>query len=335
MRVSSIKSELETTASTLNEFLLPYLDGEPKELYRASSHYIKTGGKRLRPFMVVKSCEMFGGSLKRALPAAGAVELVHNFTLVHDDIMDNDEIRHGSPTVHKSYGIPLAIIGGDILFSKAFEMLLIHGLEVGISAESITEMAGRLSLACIDICEGQALDVGQASMSAIPSEEDYITMVGKKTAALFEVSCALGVLSSLEYTKRDVDSLASFGRHIGIAFQLVDDLIGVVGDSKLTGKSAGNDIREGKKTLPIVLSLQKARGREKEKLQSVFGSKKASQAQIHDAVGIITDLGIEKKVREEAKKHMNSALRSLSIYAQSAAREALELSAEFIVGRSL
>ncbi|TLY06707.1 MAG: polyprenyl synthetase family protein, partial [Thaumarchaeota archaeon] len=119
MKASSIKSELESYACTVNEFILRSLEGKPKELYQASSHLIRTGGKRLRPFMVIKSCEMLGGSVKRALPAAAAVELVHNFTLVHDDIMDNDEIRHGTSTVHRYYGMPLAILAGDILFSKS------------------------------------------------------------------------------------------------------------------------------------------------------------------------------------------------------------------------
>src|SRR5437867_2945790 len=103
MKASSIKSELESYACTVNEFILRSLEGKPKELYQASSHLIRTGGKRLRPFMVIKSCEMLGGSVKRALPAAAAVGLVHNFTLVHDDIMDNDEMRHGTSTVHRYY----------------------------------------------------------------------------------------------------------------------------------------------------------------------------------------------------------------------------------------
>src|SRR5437667_10660716 len=140
MKASSIKSELESYACTVNEFILRSLEGKPKELYQASSHLIRTGGKRLRPFMVIKSCEMLGGSVKRALPAAAAVELVHNFTLVHDDIMDNDEIRHGTSTVHRYYGMPLAILAGDILFSKSFQLITFNGRKVGIPDSDITSM---------------------------------------------------------------------------------------------------------------------------------------------------------------------------------------------------
>ncbi|MGH9990886.1 MAG: polyprenyl synthetase family protein, partial [Nitrososphaera sp.] len=232
MKADSIKSELESYASTVNNFILAFVEGKPKELYQASSHYIRTGGKRLRPFMVLKGCEMLGGSAERALPAAAAVELVHNFTLVHDDIMDNDEIRHGTATVHRYYGMPLAILAGDILFSKAFELLTFNCRKAGIPDKSIIDMVEHLSFACTEICEGQAIDVEVASSAKFPSVQHYIDMIGKKTATLFEVSCALGALSSPNHTASDIRNLSSFGRNIGIAFQLIDDLIGIIGDPK-------------------------------------------------------------------------------------------------------
>jgi geranylgeranyl diphosphate synthase type I len=197
-------------------------------------------------------------------------------------------------------------------------------------------MVGRLSRACTDICEGQAIDIGVASSSKFPKDEDYIKMIGKKTAALFEVSCALGALSAPDHSDRDVENLSSFGRNIGIAFQLVDDLIGVVGDPKLTGKAAGNDIREGKKTYPILLAIDKAKDEKKDKILKVFGAKdKASNADIKEAVRIISDIGIEQGVRDAARKYMNNALRSIETYGESDARRSLQFSADFVVGRSL
>lgn len=337
MKASSIKGELESCASTVNDFILSSLaDGRPKELYQASSHYIRTGGKRLRPFMAIKSCELLGGTIKRALPAAAAVELVHNFTLVHDDIMDNDEMRHGTSTVHRYYGLPLAILAGDILFSKAFKLLTHDCSKAGISSSSVSKMVELLSDACTDICEGQAIDVDVASSSKFPSGPQYINMIGKKTAALFEVSCAMGALAAESHTSADVQNLAMFGRNIGIAFQLVDDLIGVVGDPKLTGKAAGNDLREGKKTYPILLALKNARGEEKEKILKVFGAtKNASAADIREAARVISEIGIEADVRSAAKEHMGRALRSIEGYGDSDARRSLQYAAEFVVGRSL
>jgi geranylgeranyl diphosphate synthase type I len=335
MRASSMKSELDSCAFSVNEFLLSQLEGKPKALYQASSHYIRSGGKRLRPFMVIKSCELLGGTIKRALPAAGAVELVHNFTLVHDDIMDNDEMRHGVATVHHQYGLPLAILGGDILFSKAFEILSYNGRKVGINEKEITEMVGRLANSCTVICEGQTIDIDFASNAKFPSEAQYIDMIGKKTAALFEVSCAIGALSSPNPSDKDVDNLASFGRHIGVAFQLVDDLIGAIGDPKVTGKAAGNDIREGKKTLPILLALRKAKGDERDRLMKVFGSKAASAQEIKDAVKVVSDMGIDEDVRNAARQHMAKALGSIEGYSNADARRSLQFAADFIVGRSL
>ena len=335
MRASSIKSELESYASTVNEFILTSLEGRPKELYHASSHLIRTGGKRLRPFMVIKSCEILGGTVKRALPAAAAVELVHNFTLVHDDIMDNDEMRHGTATVHRYYGLPLAILAGDILFSKSFQLITFNGRKAGINDRDITSMIEQLSRACIEICEGQAIDIGFASSTKFPRESDYIKMIGKKTAALFEVSCALGAISAANHTERDVANLSSFGKNIGIAFQLVDDLIGVVGDPKLTGKAAGNDIREGKKTYPILLALNNSNSKNKDKILKIFGSKAASSEDIKEAVKVISDIGIDEGVRSAARKHMNDALKAIEGYSDSDARRSLQFSAEFVVGRSL
>jgi geranylgeranyl diphosphate synthase type I len=337
MKAIDIKDELETNASSVNQYILSLLEGDPIELYRASSHYIKSGGKRLRPFLVIKSSELFGGNLRRALPAAAAVELVHNFSLVHDDIMDNDDMRHSVQTVHKHYGMPLAILAGDILFSKAFELLAVNGRAKGISEKAICEMVAKLSSACIQVCEGQATDVQLASMNnklSIDSPQ-YINMISKKTAALFELSCALGVLSAPNSSAIDVERLSWFGRNIGIAFQLVDDLIGITGDPKLTGKAVGNDLREGKKTYPILLALRNAKGENRSKILKIFGRKNASASDLKEAVGTISNIGIDQEIRLAARTHIEKAVQSLADYADSEAKRALESSASFIVERSL
>ncbi len=203
MNISEIDEEMESTASDINEYMLMRLKGNPSELYSASAHYISSGGKRLRPFMVVKACEMFGGTKIMALPAAASVEMIHNFSLVHDDIMDNDDVRHSVPTVHKSYGLPLAILAGDVLFSKAYLMIVKNCAILGISSSRICEMVSRLSNACVDVCEGQALDLGMAFEDKFVDEQEYISMITKKTAALFGLSCALGVLSAPDSNEKD------------------------------------------------------------------------------------------------------------------------------------
>lgn len=162
MSSEDIKTEINFIASKINQFILNNISGEPLGLFTASLHYIKSGGKRLRPFMTVKSSELLNGNLQSSLPAAASVELIHNFTLVHDDIMDNDNIRHNVATVHRQFGIPLAILAGDVLFSKAFQVISIYGKKVGIDESVLLRMVELLSTSCINVCEGQALDLQMA-----------------------------------------------------------------------------------------------------------------------------------------------------------------------------
>lgn len=330
----SLKQQLDSTASRVNNFILSTLEGKPKDLYLASSHYVRSGGKRLRPFMVIKSCEVLGGSVERALPVAAAVEMVHNFTLVHDDIMDKDEVRHNVPTVHKYYGLPLAILAGDVLFSKAFQVVADNGKKAGLPDNVISQLVSKLSQSCIDLSEGQAMDIDMASNTKFPSESQYINMINKKTAALFSVSCELGAMCALA-NKADIENLAEFGRNMGIAFQIVDDLIGVVGDPKVTKKPVGNDIREGKKTLPILLAIKKAKGEERDKILKVFGSKNATNLELKAAVHILASIGVDDDVRKMARFYASKAMNALKSYKDSNAKHALQSLADFIVERTL
>lgn len=334
MNIDNTVKDLEEIALRVNDFILSHLNGNPRELYAASSSYIISGGKRLRPYLVIKSCEMFGGSEDKAIPAAAAVELVHNFSLIHDDIIDNDDIRHGIPTVHRKYGLPLALISGDILFSKAFEVLS-EGSKLGLEDKIIKKMVSKLSSSCVYVCEGQAMDTAMAAYENIPTTEEYLEMIGKKTAALFEVSCAMGTLSSSNSSDIDINNLAIFGRHIGVAFQLVDDLIGVVGNTRITGKAVGNDIREGKKTYPILLALRNANNNEKSKIIRALGNKTGSRDELDAAVNVISSLNIEGEVRELAYYEMEQGIGLLEKYVENHAKRALISSAKFIVQRSL
>ena len=330
----SLKQQLESTASMVDDFILSVLEGKPKELYLASSHYIRTGGKRLRPFLLIKSCELLGGNVRKALPVAAAIEMIHNFTLVHDDIMDNDEVRHDVPTVHKQYGLPLAILGGDILFMKAFQSITTHGAKAGLPENVIVELIAKLIRSCLDVSEGQALDVGMASNTKFSSGAQYIGMIGKKTAALFETSCELGAVCA-QTNNRDVDNLAKFGRNLGIAFQLVDDLIGVAGDPKVTKKPVGNDIREGKKTLPILLAIKKAKGQDRDKILRVFGTKNVSEIELKEAVSVLVSVGVDRDVRNMARFYARKAIDSIKGYNDSKAKRALQSLADFVVERTL
>ncbi len=321
--------QIENNAKIVNKYLNSKLKGNPKKLYDAAGHLIVNGGKRLRPYMVIRSCQILGGKSSTAMIAASAVEMVHNFTLVHDDIMDNDEMRHGVPTVHKKFGMPIAILAGDVLFSKAFQIIS----ESKLPPNANTHLISRLAKACVDVCEGQLLDIKMADEKRIPTEAEYITMIGKKTAALFDVSCAMGAICATNKPK-DISNLSGFGRNLGIAFQITDDLIGVMGDPKVTKKPVGNDLREGKKSLPILMAIKLAKNNEKKIILKAFGNSKISKKDLNKAVEVIRSLGIEEKVRNQALKYAEKSEKSLIKYKGTAKIELTAL-LDFVVRRSV
>jgi len=331
MEISKMKktNTIEKNAKIVNKYLNSKIKGDPKMLYDAASHLIIHGGKRLRPHMVMKSCQILGGSTSIAMPAASAVEMIHNFTLVHDDIMDNDEIRHGVSTVHKKFGMPIAILAGDVLFSKAYQIIS----NAKLSNDVKVQLISRLAKACVDVCEGQLLDVKMAEEKGIPTQTEYITMIGKKTAALFDVSCSMGAICAT-VNQKDISNLSNFGRNLGIAFQITDDLIGVMGDSKITKKPVGNDLREGKKSLPILMAIKLAKGKDKKIILKAFGNSKVSKNELEKAVDVIRSLGIEKEVRKQALNYAEMAEKSLSKYSGSAKIELIDL-LDFVVKRSV
>ena len=323
-----ITNQIEKNAKIVDKYLNLKLKGNPKKLYDAAGHLIVHGGKRLRPYMVSKSCQILGGKVSNAIPAASAIEMVHNFTLVHDDIMDNDEIRHGVSTVHKKFGMAVAILAGDVLFSKAFQIIS----ESKLSANATTKLVSRLAKACVDVCEGQLLDVKMANEKKIPTQSEYITMICKKTAALFDVSCAMGAICATNKSN-DISNLSSFGRNLGIAFQITDDLMGVMGDPKVTKKPVGNDLREGKKSLPILMAIKSAKGKNKKIILKAFGNSKATKKDLNKAVEVIRSLGIEENVRKQALKYAEKAEKSLSKYSDASKTDLIAL-LDFVVMRS-
>jgi len=321
-------NKIEKNAKIVNKSLNSKLKGNPKKLYDAAGHLIIHGGKRLRPYMVIKSCQILRGKISNAMLAASAVEMVHNFTLVHDDIMDNDEMRHGVPTVHKKFGMSVAILAGDVLFSKAFQIIT----ESKLSSNATTKLVSRLSKACVDVCEGQLLDIKMAEEKKIPTQTEYITMISKKTAALFDVSCAMGAICATNKSN-DISNLSSFGKNLGIAFQITDDLIGVMGNPKITKKPVGNDLREGKKSLPILMAIKSAKGKNKKIILKAFGNSKATRNDLNKAVKVIRSLGIEENVRKQALKYAEKAEKSLSKYSDASKTDLIEL-LDFVVMRS-
>ena len=317
------------SAEQITAYLRRALSGSPERLYEAANHLIVHGGKRLRPYLLLQTCQMMDGTADEAMAAAGAVEMIHNFSLVHDDIMDNDDTRHGVPTTHKKYGASLAILAGDTLFSRAYSTLS----GCALPAETRATLVSRLAGACVDICEGQWMDVSMGESKAIPSPSEYTAMIRKKTSTLFGVSCSMGAICA-RARPSDIENASSFGLNLGTAFQITDDLIGVTGDPRLTRKPVGNDIREGKKSLPILMSLESAQGAQRDAILGAFGNANATADETAAAVLAIRKLGIEDTIRERAATYADAARRSLEPYS-GAHRDNLESLLDFVVKRSL
>lgn len=210
-------------------------------------------GKRIRPVLVLLACEAAGTPASQALPAAAAVELLHNFSLIHDDIEDDSPMRRHRPTVWALWGRPQAINVGDSMFTLA-RASLTHLRTLGLPAEQTLEATRIFDETCLRLTEGQYLDMSFETRMDVTVDE-YLAMIGGKTAALIAASLELGALVGGAGTA-DRGHLAEFGRHLGLAFQIQDDILGIWGDEALTGKSAESDILTRKKSLPIVYALQ-------------------------------------------------------------------------------
>ena len=323
-----LKVELKRIAEKVTKFIIDNLDKEPGLLYDAGLHLIKSGGKRLRPFIVIKFYNLYRKDEDPVLPAAAALELVHNFSLIHDDIMDRDDFRHNVPTVHRAFGDAMAILAGDALFAKAFELLTITP---ALSDERLRKAVTVLSKASIELCKGQTEDV--TSFKREFNESYYYSLINKKTSSLLAASSSVGCIAG-GGDDGDLKVAEAYGRKLGLAFQLVDDLLGIVGDPDVTGKPVGGDLREGKKTVPIYLALKRATPSEKEVIMRIYGRKDAPQEEVERAVSVIKGLGVGEEVRGMADRYAKEALDRLDLLPKGPGRRWLVELVDFVVKRA-
>ncbi len=312
----------------IDEILTPK---RPEVLYEASRHLVLAGGKRLRPFLTMKACEAVGGEPKDAIPFAAAFEILHNFTLVHDDVMDNDPVRRGAPTVHTMYGVPMAICAGDLLFAKVYEAMVSHA-PMGMSANRVNQCIARATKATIELCEGQVLDVSFPNTADV-TEDDYIFMVGGKTSSLFRACAEVGAIVGGAKT-RQVKALGKFAYEAGIAFQIMDDYLGATADEKTLGKPVGSDIREGKKTIIMIHALKHAKGKQREKILGALGKHKATPQEIADINKILVDIGSVDYALKKGDKYIASAKKRFDALPETQAKKDLFALVDYFTARS-
>ena len=278
---------------------------EPADLYEPVRHVLAGEGKRVRPILVLLAAEAFEVETERALPAALAVEVFHNFTLVHDDIMDHADSRRGQPTVHRKWNASTAILSGDYLMSLAYELLArtrVHNLNALL--ETFSRMVTRL-------CEGQSLDKAFETRRHV-SVDDYLRMIDRKTAALIQASLELGgQIGEASSETREV--LRRTGRHIGRAFQIQDDLLDLVADNDRWGKQIGGDLIEGKKTFLLLRALERAEGEEFTWFFRIIESGGLPEENVDEARDRMERLGILQEARSAVAHHSAAAKDELDL----------------------
>jgi geranylgeranyl diphosphate synthase type II len=267
---------------------------KPKSLYDPLDYVMRLGGKRIRPLLTILAYSLFKSDARKIVPLAVAVEVFHNFTLLHDDIMDNAPLRRGKPTVHQKWNTSTAILAGDVMQIKVYEMLM------GISDDKLRSVLDAFNKCATELCEGQQLDMEFETKKHV-SESEYIQMIRQKTAALLGFSLEFGaLLANAPHT--DQVALRQFGINLGIAFQLKDDLLDVYADSKKFGKTIGGDIVSNKKTFLLIAALEKAKGENKVALETWLNRKKFERrAKIKAVTSIYDSLAVraltEGKIR--------------------------------------
>ncbi|AKB13879.1 MAG: polyprenyl synthetase family protein [Methanosarcina thermophila] len=316
--IDEIKKRSVHVDDAINE-LLPV--APPEELYKASRYLVDAGGKRLRPAVLILAAEAVGSDLKSVLPAAVAVELVHNFTLIHDDIMDRDDIRRGRPAVHKIWGEAGAILAGDTLYSKAFEILS----KVENEPVRILKCMDILSKTCTEICEGQWLDMDFERREKV-SKAEYIEMVEKKTSVLYAAAAKIGALLG-GASDEVAEALSEYGRLIGIGFQMYDDVLDMVAPEEVLGKVRGSDLMEGKHTLIIIDAFEKG-----VKLD-IFGKGEATQEETDEAVRILTECGSIDYVKNLAISYINEGKAKLDVLQDCPEKDLLLQIADYMITR--
>lgn len=299
---------------------------KPESLYEPSAYLLGNPGKRIRPFLTLLSAKAAGSSFGKVYNAALAIEMLHTFTLAHDDIMDNADKRRGHLTLHKKYDLSTAILAGDSLLSIAYEYLL---KDLGKDAKPVIATFTR---SLIEVCEGQSLDKEFEVMKTV-SLPLYTEMITKKTAIMLETCCTVGAQIA-GASPAVVKALSGFGKNIGIAFQIQDDLLDIAGDEKSFGKNIGGDLVEGKKTYLFIKALEKADAKSKPYFTCMIKNKGIAPAEIPFYKNLYQELGVLEDAQKAISAYTNKALKNLTVIQDEDNRDLLIRLANHLIKRT-
>ena len=312
-----MKSDLVMT----DEILVNRLDSNVDLISQMSQYIIKSGGKRIRPLLLLLCARAtnYKGDYHHSM--AVVIELIHTATLLHDDVVDGSSTRRGQETVHELWGNAPSVLVGDFLYSRAFEIMV---------EPNSMQIMKILSKATNQISEGEVLQLLNIKNANV-SQSEYFEVIERKTACLFKAACQIaGILS--ESNKNIIDALGSFGMHLGNAFQIIDDTLDYESNSSVIGKEVGDDLSEGKVTLPMIYALENTKGSEKEILSNAITN--ADSLNIDNIVNILLSVNAFEYSRKVAKNESTQALKSLEIIPNSEYRSALKLLCELSLDRN-
>ncbi|VAW18386.1 Decaprenyl diphosphate synthase [hydrothermal vent metagenome] len=322
---SGIDALVAVTADDMekvNELILSRAASHVEVVPQIALHLIEAGGKRLRPMLTLISARLFGKGEGNQLKYAAAVEFMHNATLLHDDVVDESDMRRGKPAARKIWGNQASVLVGDFLLGQAFMMMVETG-----SMEALDTLSRAAAL----IAEGEVLQLSKAKNLAT-SDKDYMQIIGAKTATLFEAATMVGAMAG-QANEPGQKAMAAYGRELGLAFQLVDDVLDYGGVNRDLGKNTGDDLREGKMTLPVILALEKASEAERKIIAGALGAPDASADIFSKVLDIITRYGALETATNRALKHAQNAREAISDLPASELLEILQQLTFYTVSR--
>ncbi len=278
---------------------------QPSELYDPVRYILSIGGKRIRPALVLLACDMFAGSVDSAMHPAIAIEIFHNFTLLHDDIMDRSELRRGNPTVHLKWSENIAILSGDVMSIMAGRFM---NEAPGAVLRNVNEVFFRTAR---EVCEGQQIDMNFEKRLVV-EEKEYLRMIELKTAVLIAASLKIGAMVG-GAAEKNAEDLYLFGRDLGMAFQLQDDLLDVYGNPESFGKKLGTDIVDNKKTILMITALRDAGEKQREVLTKWLKEEEFDpEKKVNDVTAIFNELQVKDKVKKKVDDYYKTSIESLN-----------------------
>ncbi|WP_375449727.1 polyprenyl synthetase family protein [uncultured Devosia sp.] len=306
----------------VNALILERADSHVEMVPELARYLIDSGGKRLRPMLTVAAAALFGAGMGSAIKFAAAVEFMHNATLLHDDVVDESDMRRGKPAARMIWGNQASVLVGDFLLGQAFMMM--------VETRDIAAL-GVLAAAAAAMAEGEVFQLAKTGDLAT-TPQDYADVIRAKTATLFEAACEVGAMAG-GADDAGRGALKAYGLELGNAFQLVDDVLDYRGESGVMGKNTGDDLREGKMTLPVILALAESTSAEQALISDALGDAEASAEQVNDVVAIMERYDTLGRTVEQAEAHAQAAVDALAGLPGSAMKTLLVDVVEFSVRR--